>query len=164
MSHGSPNTGTDLSQVEREPIRGSFPRPGLTFRRTPKEGASLGTLVADTPRLFIKLAKDELEQAKRELIGKGKRMGVSAGLLGAAAFFALTLWAVLVTAAILGLNEVFAPWLSALIVAGVFLLLTVILGLAGALTIKKATPLTPERTISSVKQDLNAVKGLGQYE
>ena len=149
---------------ERDPLRAPFPRPGHAVRRNPKEATSLGALVADTPRLFVQLAKDEVEQAKRELVAKGKKLGVGAGLLGAAAFFALTLWAVLVTAAILGLNEVFAPWLSALIVAGVFLLIVVVLALVGVASIKKGTPVAPEQTIDSVKQDVNAVKGLGKYE
>lgn len=158
---GQPDTPR---RPDREPLRASFPQPGTMFRRNPKEGASLGTLVADMPRLFVDLAKDEVEQAKREIVGKGKKLGVGAGLLAAAAFFALTMWAVLVTAAILGLNEAFAPWLSALIVAGVFLLLVVILGIAGVIALNKAKPVAPEQTIKSVKQDLNAVKGLGRYE
>ncbi|MGO2110757.1 MAG: phage holin family protein [Pseudoclavibacter sp.] len=149
---------------DREPLRAPFPRPGFNARRNPKEGASLGTLIADTPRLFVKLAKDELERAKRELMAKGIVLGTSIGLFAVAAFFALTLWVVLVTAAILGLNEAFAPWLSALIVAGAFLLLTIILGLAGYLALRRSLPLTPANTIESVKQDVNAVKGLGKYE
>lgn len=148
----------------REPLRAPFPHPGRPRRRNPKETTSLGSLVADTPRLFVELLKDELEQFKRELVGKGKKLGVGTGLFGAAAFFALTMWAVLVTAAILGLNEVFAPWLSALIVAGAFLVLVVVLAGIGLLAVKRAMPLKPEDSIRSVKQDMNALKGLGQYE
>lgn len=149
---------------DREPLRAPFPRPGFGFRRNPKERESLGTLVADTPRLIIQLVKDEIEQAKRELSAKVKHVGLGAGLFAVAAFFALTLWAVLVTAAILGLNEAFAPWLSALIVAGAFLLIVIVLVLIGIFAVRRGMPLAPKQTIDSVKQDVNAVKGLGKYE
>ncbi|MBF4551238.1 phage holin family protein [Pseudoclavibacter sp. RFBJ3] len=148
---------------EKTPIRGPFPGIGRT-RANPKSRSSLGTLVTDVPKLLTKLVRDEVEQGKRELISTGTKYGIAVGLFAAAAFFALTLWAVLVTAAVLGLNTVFAPWLSALIVAGAFLLLVIVLGLAGYLALKRAGKLAPERTIASVKQDVNAVKGLGQYE
>lgn len=161
MSHSDPITSPSH---DREPLRGPFPQPGMAPRRNPKEGASLGALVADMPRLFIDLAKDEVEQAKRELMGKGKKLGAGAGLLGAAAFFALTMYAVLVAAAIMGLATVLPDWLSALIVAAFFLVLTAVLALVGVTALRKATPVKPEQTIDSVKQDVNALKGLGQYE
>ncbi|GGA68442.1 hypothetical protein GCM10011490_18620 [Pseudoclavibacter endophyticus] len=161
---GGPAAGHTPPDPDREPLRAPFPRPGFAGRRNPKERVSLGTLLADTPRLFVQLAKDELERAKRELTAKGKKLVTGAALLAAAAFFALTMWAVLVTAAILGLNEAFAPWLSALIVAGVFLIFVLGLVLFGVLAIKRSLPLTPEETLDSVKRDVNAVKGLGRYE
>lgn len=165
IGHGaSAVTPKAIESGDREPLRAPFPRPGFGVRRNPKEGASIGSLVADMPRLFIQLAKDELEHVKREVMGKAQKLGVGAGLFGAAGFFALTMWAVLVTAAILGLNEVFAPWLSALIVAGVLLVFAVLLALVGYASVKRGMPVTPEDSINSVKQDLNAVKGLGQYE
>lgn len=156
-----------MAHTPDEPYRGSFPNPGpraeSVFDNT-KKTQSIGQLLADTPRLFIALAKDEVESAKRELVGKGKKMGVGAGLLAAAAFFALTMWACLVAAAIMALNLVLQPWASALVVAGVFLLITLILALIGVSSLKKAGSPAPERTVASVQQDLNALKGTGQYE
>lgn len=161
MSHHEPATG---QADDREPLRGAFPQPEAHARRNPKEGASLGTLVADMPRLFIDLAKDEVEQAKRELVGKGKKLGAGAGMLAAAAFFALTMYAVLVAAAVMGIATALPDWLAALIVAAGFLVITVILALIGISVLRKGTPVAPEDTIESVKQDVNAMKGLGQYE
>lgn len=163
-ANGGATGSAATSNAEREPLRAPFPRPGFNLRRNPKERESLGTLIADTPRLIIQLVKDELEHAKREFSAKVKHLGVGAGLFAVAGFFALTLWAVLVTAAILGLNEAFAPWLSALIVAGGFLVLIIVFALAGMLILRRGMPLAPEQTIESVKQDVNAVKGLGKYE
>lgn len=155
------------SEQPQQPYRGSFPNPApgadSVFDNTKKQ-QSIGQLLADTPRLFIALAKDEVESAKRELVGKGKKMGVGVALLAVAGFFALTLWAVLVTAAVLAFNLIFEPWASALIVAGIFLLLTIILALVGISSLKKAGKPAPERTVASVQQDLNALKGTGQYE
>lgn len=156
-----------MSHLPGEPVRGSFPNPGnekVTVLSGTKREQSLGQLVADAPRLFIGLVKDELEQAKRELTSKGKKLGVAIGLGLVIAFFALTMWALLVTAAVLGLNTVLAPWASALIVAGIFLVLIIILGLVAVASLKKAMPLKPERTLASVEQDINAMKGTGQYE
>src|SRR5690606_20574625 len=139
---GQPAPGP--SDPDREPLRAPVPRPGFGGRRNPKERASLGSPIADTPRVLVQRANDQLERAKRELTAKGKKLGTGVVLLAAAAFFALTLWAVLVTAAILGLNEAFAPWLSALIVAGVFLIIVLVLVLIGISSIKRSLPLTPE--------------------
>lgn len=156
-----------MAHTPGEPFRGPFPNPGAkadgVFDNAKKQ-QSLGQLLADTPRLFISLAKDEVESAKRELVGKGKTMGVGAGLLAAAAFFALTMWACLVAAAIMALNLILQPWASALVVAGIFLLITIVLALVGISSLKKAGKPAPEQTVASVQQDLNALKGTGQYE
>lgn len=130
----------------------------------PKNRQSLASLVTGAVTQLMTLIKGEIESAKRELIGKVKTLGIGIGLLAAAGFFALTLWAVLVTAAILGLNTVFAPWLSALIVAAFFLIVTVVLALIGVAKLKKARSVAPTETIASIKDDVNAVKGVAQYE
>lgn len=148
-----------------EPLKGPFPGVGPRLKRAnPKKRESVGTLVAETPKLLVQLVKDEIEQGKRELVAKGTKFGIGIGLFAGAAFFALTLWAVLVAAAIMGLNEAFAPWLSALIVAAVFLILVIILALAGLAAVKRAGKLSPERTIESVHEDVDALKGVGDYE
>lgn len=130
----------------------------------PKSRLPLAKLVGNVPRLAVKLAQDEMEHAKQELTSKATKGGIGAGMFAVVAFFGLTLWAVLITFAILGLNSWFAPWLSALIVAGALLLVMIIATIVGIVMFKKMQGIKPEQTMESVRQDLNAVKGMGRYE
>ena len=149
------------------PKRGPFPNaeePARLGKFNPKSRKPVGRLLGDVPRLAADLAKDEIERAKTELKGKAIKGGTGAALFAVVAFFAVTLWAVLITAAILGLNTVFAPWLSALIVAGALLVLCIIAAVVAISLFKKMNGIAPSETIASLKQDVNAVKGLGKYE
>lgn len=120
---------------------------------------SLGELLAETPTLIVDLIKAEVEHLKAEVASKAKGYGIGAGLLGAAGFFAIFLFSWLLYAGFEGLNEVFAPWLSALLVAAFLLLLVVILALAGLASINRSKG--GLETIDSIKDDVNMVKGLG---
>lgn len=158
---------SDYDRSPDEPKRGPFPNaeePVRLGRFNPKSRQSVGTLAGRLPRLAADLAKDEIEHAKIELKEKAVKGGTAAGLFGIVAFFALTLWAVLITAAILGLNTVFAPWLSALIVAGALFIIMLIAAVVAIALFKKMNGVMPSETMASLKQDLNAVKGLGKYE
>lgn len=122
---------------------------------------SLGDLLADTPQMIVDLAKAEVEHLKQEVAGKAKGLGVGAALLAAAGFFAIFLFAWLLYAGFEGLNVVFAPWLSALIVSGVLLVIVAILALIGLGSIKKNKDFDDLEAVDSIKDDVNMVKGLG---
>lgn len=122
---------------------------------------SLFGLVGDVPKLVKNLVKGEIDLLKAELIGKAKIIGLAAGLLIGALVVLLYAIGVLLTAAVMGLAVVMPAWLAALIVAVVMLIVAAILGLVGWKRFQKALPLTPKRTIDSVKDDINAVKGMG---
>ena len=124
---------------------------------------SLVGLLADLPRLLIALVKEELERLKIELVGKLKHAGIGIGLLVGAALFGFFLLAVLITAAVLGFATIVAPWLAALIVAGILLVIVLILVLVGISQLKRGAPV-PNETIDSVKKDVNAIKGIGKRE
>jgi len=124
---------------------------------------SLVALLADLPRLLIALAKEELERLKLELVDKLKHAGIGIGLLIFAAVLAFFLLAVLLTAAVLGFATIVAPWLAALIVAGILLVIIAILVLVGVGQLKRGAPV-PTETIDSVKKDVNAIKGIGKRE
>ena len=119
-------------------------------------------LISDLPNLLITLVKGEIEQLKEEILGKIKHAGIGIGLLVAAGAFAFFLFAVLITAAVLALAEVVAPWLAALIVAGGLLVITLILALVGVAQVKRGVPPAPTETIKSVQKDVNAIKGIGK--
>ena len=149
------------------PKRGPFPnaeQPVRLGKFNPKSRKPVGQLLGDVPRLAADLAKAEIESAKAEMKEKAMKGGAGAALFALVAFFGVTLWAVLITAAILGLNTVFAPWLSALIVAGALLVVCIIAAVVAIALFKRMNGIAPSETIASLKQDLNAVKGLGKYE
>ncbi|MET4782984.1 phage holin family protein [Glaciihabitans sp. UYNi722] len=123
---------------------------------------SLFTLLSDLPRLLIELVKEELDHLKTEMVGKLKHAGIGIGLFAGAAFFAFFLFCVLIAAAILGLAVILPGWAAALIVAGILLVIVVILVLIGLAQVKKGVPPAPTETIKSVKQDVNAIKGIGK--
>jgi len=71
---------------------------------------------------------------------------------------------VLLAAAVLGIATALPAWLAALIVAGALLLITAILVLIGVNQLKRGVPPVPEETIASVKEDVNAIKGIGKRD
>ena len=125
---------------------------------------SLGSLLGSMPDLISRLIRGEIALAKSELSTKLKQSGVGIGLLVGAALFGFFLLAVLITAGVLGLATVLAPWLSALIVAAVLLVITAVLALVGVKALKKGVPPTPERTVANVKADVQALKGEGVHD
>lgn len=158
---------SDYDKTSASQASGPFPNveePVRLGKFNPKSKQKTARLLGTVPGLVTTLVKDELDQVKQEMTAKAIKGGTGAGLFAVVAFFAVTLWAVLITAAILGLNTVFAPWLSALIVAGVLLVLMIIASLVAITLFKKMKGLAPSETLASVREDINAVKGLGKYE
>jgi len=125
---------------------------------------SLGSLIGSLPELISRLIRGEIALAKTELTTKAKEAGVGVGLLVGAALFGFFLLAVLITAGVLGLSNVVAPWLAALIVAAVLLVITAVLAMLGIKALKKGVPPTPEKAVASVKADVSALKGQGSYD
>jgi uncharacterized membrane protein YqjE len=105
------------------------------------------------------LVKQEIELAKAELSEKGKIAGAGAGMLGAAALVGL-LAAGALTAFLIALLQtaVNHTWLAALIVAVIYAALAIPLALRGRDRIREATPPAPEKTIESVKEDVEWAK------
>ena len=77
------------------------------------------------------------------------------------AYFAL--W-VFIATAILGIATALPAWLSALIVAVFLLIVAVVLGLLGLSRVKRGMPPVPPEALDSVKDDVNAFKGVGHYD
>jgi uncharacterized membrane protein YqjE len=126
------------------------------------ERKGLFALIGDVPRLVTDLVKGEIELAKLELIAKLKKIGVGAGLLFGAAIVLLLFVTMLLTAAVLGLGEVMPPWLAALLVALVLLLVAAALAFVGYKAVQKALPPVPERALRNLERDVNVLKGSGR--
>lgn len=125
---------------------------------------SLVELITELPQLFLALVRAELAQLKAELVAKAKVGAIGAGLFAAAAVFALLLVPVLITAAILAFCLILPPWAAALVVAGILVVIIAILVFAGISFVRRIGSATPEKTVDSVKRDVDAVKGVGDYD
>ena len=115
-------------------------------------GRPLAALFSDLAGETSTLVRQEIALFKAELSEKLTRMGVGAGALAAGGVIAFSGWLALVAAAILGLSEVLAPWLSALIVGAVVIALAAALALFGKSRLK-ADALVPHRTLNSLRED-----------
>jgi hypothetical protein len=85
------------------------------------------------------LVRAEVELAKAELAVKGKRAGIGAGMFGGAGVFGFYAFA-------------------ALIVASVYAAIAGVLALTGKNKVQEAVPPAPERTVETVKEDVEWVK------
>lgn len=118
----------------------------------------VGQLVSDATEQMTRLVRDEMRLAAAELQQKGKRLGVGAGLFGGAGVLAFYGGAALVTALILGLATLLAPWLAALIVGMAVLGVAGVLALVGKKEAQRAGSLVPEEAAASVKTDIKTIK------
>jgi uncharacterized membrane protein YqjE len=120
---------------------------------------SIAELVKRLAEQTNTLVRQEIELAKAELTEKGKVAGAGAAMFGAAALVALlalgALTAFLIALLATALDHV---WLAALIVAVVYAVIAVPLVLRGRERMRAAGSPAPEKTIESVKEDVEWAK------
>jgi uncharacterized membrane protein YqjE len=129
---------------------------------SPRPGGepSLGQLVGKMTESMSTLVRDEIQLAQAQVTEKGKVLGKGAGLLGAAAVFALFGLGWLLHAAYLALALELPGWAAALIVAGFVLIVAAVAGLVGKNMVQNAPPTTQAK--ENIQRDLDAVKaGVG---
>jgi uncharacterized membrane protein YqjE len=104
------------------------------------------------------LVRDELALARIEMVEKGKRAGIGAGILGAGGVLALYgVGALLVTVGAL-LALVLPVWAAALIVTVVLFAVAGVAALVGKKQVSAALPPEPEAAIASGRRDVEAAK------
>lgn len=128
-------------------------------RDTPPQEPTLGALVHQLTQEVPELIRSEVRLAQAELSQKGKRLGVGAGMFGAAGVLALVGLGVLAATAVLALALVLDAWLAALIVAVIILAAAGIAAVVGKNEVVSAAPPVPERAVAGVKEDLATVRG-----
>lgn len=123
-----------------------------------KRNESTAELVKDLSREVSELVRQEVALAKAEMTQKGKQAGVGAGMLSGAAVLALASVGGSMAFFVLVLGSWMPAWLAALIVTAVYAGGAVVLGQRGKERLTEATPPAPERTIESVKEDVQWAK------
>jgi len=109
------------------------------------------------PQLQELVAK-QTELARTELVPVGKRAGLAAGLLAAAAVFMLVFLIFLSLTGVYVLSTFLPAWVAALIVSVILLVVGGILAAAGASILRRLDP-KPHKTIATLQQNVNWLKG-----
>lgn len=123
-----------------------------------KSDESTAELVKHLSREVSQLVRQELALAKAEMGEKGKRAGLGAGLLSGAAVLGLAAVGGSMAFFILLLNIWIPAWVAALVVTAAYAAVAAGLALRGKEEISRAAPPAPERTIDSVKEDVQWAK------
>lgn len=117
-------------------------------------GGLLRQLMREVPQLFTKelaLAKAELSESVRST-----KAGVASVATGGAVL--LGGFIMLLLSAVYGLSNVMAPWLAALIVGVVVVVVGLVMVSAGKKKFQ-ASSFKPERTLNTLNKDKEAVRG-----
>jgi uncharacterized membrane protein YqjE len=126
---------------------------------TPPTGdTSTGELISRLAEQTSQLVRHELQLAQAEMQQKAKRVGLGAGLFGAAGLIALYGLAAAIATVIIALDLAMPTWLASLIVTVVLFGAAGVAALIGKKEVSDGTPLAPRQTIDSVKQDVATVK------
>ena len=123
-----------------------------------EEGTSIPDLVKQLSEQSSALARKEVELARLEVTEKAKRTGIGAGLFGGAGMLGVAAFGALTACFILALNLAVAGWAAALIVAGAYSLIAGALAMTGKTNLQKGTPPAPQQAVESTKEDVAWVK------
>jgi uncharacterized membrane protein YqjE len=104
------------------------------------------------------LVRQELELAKAEMREKAGKAGPGVGMWGAAGAVALLSAGALTAFLILALDGAIANWLAALIVGLVYAAIAAVLYVTGKRRVEEAGSPVPEKTLESVKEDVQWAK------
>ena len=118
----------------------------------------IGELLKQLSQETTTLVKQELELAKAEMAEKGRKAGPGIGMWGAAGVVGLAALGALTAFFILALDGVMPNWLAALIVAAVYGAIAAFLYMRGKDRVQEATPVMPEQTIETLKEDVEWAK------
>jgi tetrahydromethanopterin S-methyltransferase subunit G len=121
------------------------------------DGRSLGEVMGDLTRDVSTLLQQEVALAKAELSQSGKRAGKGVGMFAGAAIAGILFLVFLSVSAWWGLGQFIGNQWSALVVAAVWVIVAIILALAGKKEMERIRGLP--QTTETVGEIPNALKG-----
>ena len=120
---------------------------------------STGELVKQVAEQVSVLVRDELRLAQLEMTRKGKQAGTGIAMAGSGGLLALYGVGCLIACAIIAISHAVTAWLAALIVGVALLAVAGVAAIAGKGRMRKAAPPIPTEAASSVKADVEEIKG-----
>jgi hypothetical protein len=118
----------------------------------------IGELLKQLANETTTLVKQELDLAKAEMREKAGKAGPGVGMWGAAGAVGLLAGGALTAFLILALDGVMPNWLAALIVGLVYAAVAGALYVSGKHRVEEAGSPVPEKTIETVKEDVQWAK------
>jgi nitrate/nitrite transporter NarK len=118
----------------------------------------MAELVKQLSKQSAALARKEVELAKLEVTEKAKRTGLGAGMFGGAGLVGVAAFGAVTACLILALNAAVAGWAAALIVAGGYAVIASGLALTGRASVRRGMPPAPQQAAESTKEDVAWVK------
>jgi uncharacterized membrane protein YqjE len=125
---------------------------------------STGELIRDLSEQVRTLARKEVELAKAEMTEKGKHAGVGVAMLAGAAVAGLMALGTLTAVLVLALAEAMPAWAAALVVTALWGAVAAALALVGKERFGDVGQPVPEKTVESVKEDIQWLKGRTRSE
>lgn len=129
--------------------------------KTRTESSTFGSLFSSLTDEVTTLVRNEVQLAQAEMTEKASQATKGVASIAAAGAVMFSGFLVLLAAAVYGLDRVLpdttTPWLSALIVGAIVLIIGVILVQAGRKKLQ-ALHLTPDRTMASFRNDKEFAK------
>jgi MFS family permease len=135
---------------------------GDSRNASPMTDQSVSELLNQLSEQTSRLVRQELDLAKAELTVKGKQAGLGAGMFGAAGLVGAYAVGALTAAIVMAISLAVAGWLAALIVAVAYGAIAGVLALSGKTKLKQSAPLVPERTVQTLKEDVEVTKQRAQ--
>jgi uncharacterized membrane protein YqjE len=127
-------------------------------RQAPLRDRGMGELVKNLSGQMSTLMRQEVELAKAEMAEKGKKAGIGAGMFGAAAVAAILMLASLTAFLILALATAIPAWTAALVATVLWGAVAGTLALVGRTKLRELGTPVPEKTVETVKEDVQWLK------
>lgn len=108
------------------------------------------------------LVHKEIELATAELSAKGRRLGLGAGMFGAAGVVLLLALGSFTAAAVAALALRVSVWLAALVVGSALTLIAGVVAIVAKTDMSSGSPPVPQEALASMKEDVQWLKAQTQ--
>ncbi len=127
-----------------------------------KRQESVSELIKDLSRDISDLVRQEIELARAEMMEKGKKAGIGAGMFGGAALMGAAAVGGSMATIIIVLDLWMPLWLAALITTAIYAAVAAVLAMRGRDELRQTGTPVPEKTKESVKEDIQWAKTRAQ--